>query len=410
MVKQGLITAVLSLIGLGAPWTTATSIITASNSDAERPVYRVFASAHELLLDHPLIRGAGGTVVHGADRLPAALKMAEVTAASSTEVHQFRFRMHADIDTVLPQLDRAQFSVFVDHDFDGVSDFMITTARERFKGVILSTPDLRLVTWTQWTAAGPILEFTVPRDHFNETFDWLAVTGYAPPPTRPLRLQAEFFLAPTAAVTSSDPSVRWLIDVTATLDGDGGFRASSIGSARCPPLFRERDRDAGGPRTRDGHAIEDWLISSKDFPISPGRTLQKELWCISADQSIFRGGRDYFAKLAFLDDSGDRVFDSGEPGGWIGICPYEGGLNEQWETDLNEDGTIDLIVHVSTDAGLFDDDWDGRQDTMMYEYDVRADRVAITHLEHDRSGQLLNRRTIVGQPFSDPANVPRSVE
>ena len=125
----------------------------------------------------------------------------------------------------------------------------------------------------------------------------------------------------------------------------------------CPPRRRLPDRDV------DGDGCDDCYFWENTREYRRGDSYLKiELWCLC---------HSTFGKLVTHGD-GTR--------GWIGKCPYGGGQNRQEVVDLNNDGMPDIIRRVIVDGGS-DDDGDGKQDAMVYEYNVNTRLHTSTHYE-----------------------------
>jgi hypothetical protein len=164
-------------------------------------------------------------------------------------------------------------------------------------------------------------------------------------------------------------------------------------------------------RTRDVNTPEDnksdWLIYR--IPYDDGYDV--EVWCIS-DNATHTSDHDYFAKLVYKDVDGDNKWDSGEDGGWIDVCPFEGGTNEQtpgygdFENGSNYLTSMKRVV-IDEKQGDPDDDGDYRIDEIENHFNASTMTVTITHTERDNeTGIKLSEIKKEYEPFSDPSLIP----
>jgi len=108
-----------------------------------------------------------------------------------------------------------------------------------------------------------------------------------------------------------------------------------------------------------------------------------EVWCISGNTF------------------GKRVTHPDGTQGWVGKCPYVGGLNRQALIDTDGDGRPDLIRRTIVDGGS-DDDGDGRLDAMVYEYNIDSREHTATLTE---DGQAVRSQTHMG-PYPSVSALP----
>lgn len=108
-----------------------------------------------------------------------------------------------------------------------------------------------------------------------------------------------------------------------------------------------------------------------------------EVWCISGNTF------------------GKRVTHPDGTQGWVGKCPYVGGLNRQALIDTDGDGRPDLIRRTIVDGGS-DDDGDGRLDAMVYEYNINTREHTATLTE---DGQAVRSQSHMG-PYPSISALP----
>jgi len=112
----------------------------------------------------------------------------------------------------------------------------------------------------------------------------------------------------------------------------------------CPARNRDTLEDVNGDGVPDIFYPEN---------LQEYENIKIEVWCISGNTF------------------GKRVTHPDGTQGWVGKCPYVGGLNRQALIDTNGDGLPDVIRRTIVDGGA-DDDGDGRQDAMVYEYNINT--------------------------------------
>lgn len=366
------------------------SKIVAPGKPAETtPVRLVEDPLQDFTLDHPPFERNFDIVYRDFSVIPAALDIVEVTVELSNDLWHFKITTADKMDMLLDTKEPSQFGVFVDTDFNGVSDFLLATTIQ-LKGGVLVTPDFELVEEIRLSIEENSITLFAHAETLGDHFEWVAYSGYSPREGAYYRTRLEaLFVVPEVDLAYAD-SERPVL-VTHSLSGTGQqCQVVETEIFSCPPP----DDPPGRQNVPGSTCGEGWMLRQKrcgDRKI--------ELWCnCSSGGPPWTGG--FFGK---------RV-EKGPNSGWVAICPFERGENYQWDEDVDGDGIPDKVVHTVIDRG-YDDEPDGFLDVMIYEYDFGTNMVTITNIERDYStGDVVNTKPWPGgpvPPYSNPGDVPR---
>jgi hypothetical protein len=346
----------------------------------------VVDGVRDFILDQPVWEENFCVKFRGYESIPTALDIKTVQIRADRENYYFSIAMAKEglSDILRRQPNSLQIGVYVDKDRNGVSDLILTTTGDGESALAL-TSNLEPLERSALKIESNSATFSVPRYLLGDQFDWVAFTGYTP-------IEGAYFRTPVdnlffvPVIDIAYPNEYRLIDILTSYSGSGqGCQVTSSQYTTCP--------NQGTPSPVPGLSYQGVLIYGKNCA-----GIGYELWCLTNSFSFF----------------GKRVF-KGSVQGWVGKCPFTCGYNTENAWDTDGDGVIDRLIHSVQDKDCgshHDQDNDGLLDVMRHDYTYSSNSLVSCNREYDyTSGSLLIEKCCPARlPFSDPINVPGSID
>ncbi len=365
--------------------------------------------AKDFILDHPLFEEQFGVQYDSTDVIPDALDVRKVIVYPCGCSNIISIETADDIQPCLDEYgNAAQFGVFIDRYADGKSDFLIFVSGN-CSNAILITRDFQLVDYLETEITGSCLNIRVATEYVGDYFNWIVFTGFALPPGQPFWTPLpDVSIAPIVDFAYSprinnNVMVETAFDILLGDDVEGGLFMYFMQAKGSPvPPGTARTRDINGDRKKD------WLLADNTEKFANNVTV--EMWIISTNATR-PSTADYFAILVYTDTDGDGKWGPpGEPGGWVAKCPYDDGASGGPQKTAGPGNVLKKIVTTVTDGGA-DDDKDGKQDSMTYEYDATSGKVKATNKETPAGGgAAASTEHEYPSRFAKPKDIPRKKE
>lgn len=365
------------------------------------PAWVVEDPLRDYILDHPLFKENFDVVYESYKVIPTALDIVSVEVALDGDKYYFCILTAGGNVLELLQEGRhsARFGVYLDRDLNGYSDVLLTTTDRGPERGIVITPDFEVIEdMPRLTIEDNSVTMRVSRETVGDHFDWVVFSGYSPREDAYYRTPLEevgVFVVPEVDITYPNPERTVLVHTV--LSGSGpSCRVTGMGVTICPPPGKPPNNPPGRRRV-PGSSCEGWMYQRTQCD-----NLGYELWCNCSVVRHDQYGNPYW----HYGEYGKRVF-KGSASGWVAKCPFVGGLNGQGVQDTDGDSVPDRIMHTVVD-GYGDDDNDGKEDVMVYDYSFLTNKVTSCHIERSyQTGVVLDEKWLPPTPpYTDPASVP----
>lgn len=260
---------------------------------------------------------------------------------------------------------RAQFSVYIDRDWNGTSDLFLTTTTEPDLALAL-TNDFEVMQELELEIRDNSLTFRVPIEQLGRSFDWIATSGYSPSERafHPTPIQRVFSVPQVDQVIPRQYFRN--IELWTTYQSTVQCQLIETGYHTCPV--------PGVPSVQVPH-----LPPNANTQYHQGVMIHREmcgdkgheLWCV---QCCF-GRRPYIGSWQ----------------GWIARCPYVAGNNSYYTIKNPTTNALERVIHTVKDGPPsgngslppYDSDHDNLYDIMQHDYNFNTNNVTSSNIELD---------------------------
>ncbi len=272
-----------------------------------------------------------------------------------------------------------QFGVFVDSDFNGLSDLLLITTTNPKRGAIFKRDLERAKTNLLLTADDISVTMSVPESALGKRFGWVAFTGYSPHANAYFRTRwDDVRILPVIDLANVLTYVNTLVFVDISGRGQQ-CQVTDMGLSSCPPPGNPPGKQAIPTPSGPHPTTKGWMFTRKQCGAR-----KVELWC-------------YGAFGRWVEDGANK--------GWIARCPFLGGQNFYTDWDYDGDGAPDVVHHWVHNGPYYDDDHDKCRDEMDFLYRFRTNLVTITNREYDSADNVVVEHPDVQSPHA-PFDVP----